>query len=177
MNWFYAKNGSQQGPLSTEDMKSRIAMGEIGPSDLAWREGMSDWMPVGQISELTVATPSSASQEATSMPPAASSPSSPYQSPAAAPSTQVAPGQVIPNFLWQSIVVTLLCCLPFGIVAIVQAAKVDGLKAAGDFAAAKAASDSAKKWCIISLVLGLVGTLIYIALMVTGVMTQGIPAQ
>ena len=171
MNWFYAKNGSQQGPLSTEDLKSRVAMGEVGPNDLAWREGMSDWMPVGQISELKVATATPASQETASMPPAASSPSSPYQSPAAAP-----PGQVIPNFLWQSIVVTILCCLPFGIVAIVQAAKVDGLKAAGDFAAAKATSDSAKKWCIISLVIGLVINLIVFALSATGAL-QGIQAQ
>lgn len=52
MNWYYAKNGAQQGPVSLEDMKSRIAMGEVSATDLAWREGMSDWMPVSAIAEL-----------------------------------------------------------------------------------------------------------------------------
>ena len=32
----------------------------------------------------------------------------------------------IPTYLWQSIVCTLLCCMPFGIVAIVFAAQVVG---------------------------------------------------
>jgi hypothetical protein len=176
MNWFYAKNGSQQGPLSTDEIKSRIAMGEIGPNDLAWREGMSDWMPVGQISELKVAPAASPSMEATPAFPSASSPASPYQAPASAPSMQVAPGQVIPSYLWQSIVVTLFCCLPAGIASIVYAAKVEGLKASGNFAAAKEASDNAKKWAIISLVLGLVINLIVIALSFTGAL-QDIQAQ
>ena len=41
------------------------------------------------------------------------------------PGSQVAPVQV-PNYLVQSILVTLFCCLPFGIVAIVYAAQVNG---------------------------------------------------
>ena len=176
MNWFYAKNGSQQGPLSTDEIKSRIAMGEIGPNDLAWREGMSDWMPVGQISELKVAPAASPSMEATPAFPLPSSPASPYQAPASAPSMQMAPGQVIPSYLWQSIVVTLFCCLPAGIASIVYAAKVEGLKASGNFAAAKEASDNAKKWAIISLVLGLVINLIVIAASFTGAL-QDLPAQ
>jgi hypothetical protein len=177
MNWFYAKNGSQQGPLSTDEIKNRIAMGEIGPSDLAWREGMSDWMPVGQISELKAAPAASASPEATPSFPTASSAASPYQAPSAAPSpVQMAPGQVIPSYLWQSIVVTLFCCLPAGIASIVYAAKVEGLKASGNFAAAKEASDNAKKWAIISLVLGLVINLIVFAVSFTGAL-QGVQPQ
>ena len=172
MNWFYAKNGAQQGPLSTDEIKSRMAMGEIGPDDLAWCEGMSDWLPVGQIPELKAAPAAPAPLESAPMPPVASSSPSPYQSPAAAHSMQVAPGQMIPSYLWQSIVVTILCCWPVGIPAIVYAAKVEGLKARGDFAAAKAASDNAKKWCVISLVLGVVIVLLYAVLMATGVLTQ-----
>ena len=59
-------------------------------------------------------------------------------------------GANIPNYLWQSIVVTIFCCWPFGIPAIVYAAKVDGLKARGDIAGAMAASASAKTWCTVS---------------------------
>ncbi|HEY1121519.1 MAG TPA: GYF domain-containing protein [Haloferula sp.] len=95
MNWFYAKNGSQQGPLSTDEIKSRIAMGEIGPSDLAWCEGMSDWMPVGQIPQLKIEAPV---REETP-PPAFGAPapsSSPYQSPAS-PAAAPVPGQLMPG--------------------------------------------------------------------------------
>jgi len=60
MNWYYAKNGSQQGPLPIEDIKGRIARGEIAPTDLAWCEGMSDWTPVGEIPQLKVKAPVSA---------------------------------------------------------------------------------------------------------------------
>ncbi|VGO11703.1 hypothetical protein PDESU_00249 [Pontiella desulfatans] len=61
----------------------------------------------------------------------------------------------IPNYLWQSIVVTVLCCLPFGIPAIIFAAKVNGLVAAGQIEEAQAASAKAKMWCWISLGLGI----------------------
>ena len=167
MNWYYAKNGHQNGPLPTEDMIDRIAMGEIAPTDLAWCEGMGDWLPVAQIPQLKVEVPPTQAPGPI-VPPAAGSASSPvaspYQAPmapAAAPSYQAMPGQPISSYLWQSIVVTLLCCLPAGIVAIVYAAKVDGLKNQGDLQAAKAASDKAKKWCIISLVGAIVVAILY----------------
>ena len=64
MNWYYAKNGAQHGPVALEDMKSRVSMGEISPGDLAWREGMADWMPVSTIAELKVEPPPARSPEA-----------------------------------------------------------------------------------------------------------------
>jgi hypothetical protein len=84
-------------------------------------------------------------------------------------SPQIAPYQgEIQTYLWQSIVVTVLCCLPFGIPAIVYAAKVDGLRARGDIAGAMAASKSAKMWCSISLGLGLLYILFVIVLAASG---------
>lgn len=74
--------------------------------------------------------------------------------------------QNIPNYLWQSIVVTVLCCLPLGIPAIVYASKVNNALMQGNQAAAKQASDSAKMWCIISLVAGVVGVGLYMLVMV-----------
>jgi Interferon-induced transmembrane protein len=62
----------------------------------------------------------------------------------------------VPSYLVQAILVTLCCCLPFGIVAIVHAAKVNGFLASGNYEQAVRASDEAKKWCAIALVLGLV---------------------
>jgi hypothetical protein len=95
MNWFYAKNGAQQGPLPTEELKTRIAMGEVGPDDLAWCEGMADWTPVGQIPQLKIETP--VREELP--PPVGAAPSpSPYQAPAAPAASPVsAPAQMIPG--------------------------------------------------------------------------------
>ena len=45
-----------------------------------------------------------------------------------------------------AIIVTVCCCLPFGIVAIVYAAKVPGLAAAGQFEEAQEAASKTKMW-------------------------------
>jgi hypothetical protein len=73
-------------------------------------------------------------------------------------------GQPIPNYLWQSIVVTLLCCLPGGIVAIVYATRVQNRQQLGDIQGALDASQKAKTWCIVSLVAGLVLGVLYLLL-------------
>ncbi|MBN2686251.1 MAG: CD225/dispanin family protein [Pontiellaceae bacterium] len=61
----------------------------------------------------------------------------------------------IPNYLWQSIVVTILCCVPFGIPAIVFATKVNSLIVVGKISEAQDASAKAKMWCWIAFGLGL----------------------
>jgi hypothetical protein len=63
--------------------------------------------------------------------------------------------QKIPNYLAQAILVTLLCCLPLGIPAIVFAAQVNGKIQAGDIAGAQEASRKAKLWCWWSFGVGL----------------------
>lgn len=63
---------------------------------------------------------------------------------------------VIPNYLVHSIIVTIVCCWPAGIPAIVYAAQVNSRIARGDVAGAKDSSDKAKMWCWISLGFGIV---------------------
>ncbi len=67
----------------------------------------------------------------------------------------------IPNYLPQAILVTLFCCLPFGIVAIVQAAKVNAYIKDGNFEGAIQSSDNAKKWCWISFIAGIISFVIF----------------
>ncbi len=69
--------------------------------------------------------------------------------------------QSIPNYLVQSILVTLFCCLPFGIVAIVYAAQVNARVQAGDIQAAISASNNAKMWSWISFGIWMVGFVLY----------------
>src|ERR1700760_3567728 len=49
------------------------------------------------------------------------------------------------NYLVWGILVTVMCCLPFGIVSIINSNKVSSLWAQGQYAEAQAAADSAKK--------------------------------
>ena len=73
-----------------------------------------------------------------------------------------APNVVKPssNLVW-AILSTLFCCMPFGIVAIVYAAKVDSLWSTGKNQEAYDASESAKKWAMASLIAGLIIFVIY----------------
>ena len=70
----------------------------------------------------------------------------------------------VPNYLWQSIVVTILCCLPPGIPAIVYATKVNTLLMQNNVPGAQAASKSAKTWCWVAFWLGLGSILVMILL-------------
>lgn len=81
MNWYYAKNGHQNGPVPTEDMIDRVAMGEISPTDLAWCEGMADWLPVSQIPQLKVLPPVRDEMPAAAPTGAAPQQATPYQAP------------------------------------------------------------------------------------------------
>ncbi len=66
------------------------------------------------------------------------------------------------NNLVLAILATVLCCLPGGIYAIIQANKVNTLWAQGDQAGAHAAAAAAKKWSIISAIAGVVGVALYL---------------
>ena len=72
----------------------------------------------------------------------------------------LAPGTV-PNYLVQSILVTLCCCIPFGIVAIVFSAQVNGKLTRGDYEGAVKASDRARKWAWISFGSGIAVIILY----------------
>lgn len=67
----------------------------------------------------------------------------------------------VPNYLVFSILVTILCCIPLGIPAIVFSAQVDGKLRSGDYYGALDSSKKAKTFCIISLVCGIVFGVIY----------------
>lgn len=78
----------------------------------------------------------------------------------------------IPNYLVQAILVTLFCCLPFGIVSIVYAAQVNGKEQAGDLAGARQASRLAKRWVWVGFLTGLVFMLFYVGIMVVAAVLE-----
>ncbi len=65
------------------------------------------------------------------------------------------PPPAVPNYLVASILITLCCCPPFGLVAVVYAAKVNTRLGAGDVAGAQAASNKARMWMWIGVIAGI----------------------
>ena len=161
MSWYYSKQGTQLGPISEEELSAKAKSGEVAGSDLIWKEGMPDWKPLSQVSEFSGLAIQGG-------PPAVGSGMGnvPLAKPPAYSSSQV--GTPVPNYLWQAIVVTLLCCLPFGGVGIVYAAQVDGMVARGDMVGANAASQSAKTWTMAGFITGLVITVVWFAIIMLG---------
>jgi len=76
------------------------------------------------------------------------------------------------SWLVESILVTLFCCLPFGIAGIVNAARVESRFFAKDYEGAIRASQEAKKWTIVSFAVGLIIILLYIGIVALGVMAK-----
>ncbi len=154
--WYYSSKGTQLGPIPEEELLRKVRSGEVSTSDLVWKDGMTDWRPLGQVPEpqsagVSVMPPQTQSSAGGSVPLP--------QPPAYAGAYQ---GPVIPTYLWQAICVTFFCCLPFGIVAIVYASKVDGLRAQGNIAGAMEASKSARLWTIVGAISGLIISLLMV---------------
>lgn len=60
------------------------------------------------------------------------------------------------NYLVESILITIFCCQPFGIVGIVFSSQVNSKYASGDYEGALQASKEAKKWTKWGFISGLV---------------------
>lgn len=161
--WYYTKMGIQQGPVSEAELRQKIRRGEIGESNLLWRDGMAEWLKLESIPELRDG--GNVEVAATAVKTVETSPHLPGTIPLPQPAPISAEHltQRIPNYLWQSIVALVVSCIgglviclpigvPFAIVAIVYANKVDRLVAVGDHMGATLSSRNAKIWMIISFV-------------------------
>ena len=78
-----------------------------------------------------------------------------------------ASGQKPPkSWLVESILVTILCCLPLGIVGIVNATRVESRFYAGDVAGANQAAADAAKWTKIGFFAGIAVVICYVIFVV-----------
>lgn len=130
-------DGKEYGPVSLAQLQQWIAEGRANHQSKVRREDETEWKTVAELSELSGA----------GLPPL---PTTPTQTVA----------QNVPNYLWQSIVITLCCCIPFGVVAIVYAAQVRTKLNVGDFAGAQDASNKARMWCWVGFIVGILTNVI-----------------
>lgn len=131
-------DGKEYGPVGVDQVRQWIAEGRADADTRARAEGEAAWRPLESFPELAAAL---------DPPPAG----------AGAPGDEGArwtpPGSpllAVPNYLTQAILVTIFCCLPFGIPAIVFASQVNGKLQMGNLAGARESSRKAKLWCWLS---------------------------
>ena len=149
MEYFFYLNdqNERKGPVASEEL---IKNG-VTRNTLVWKEGMAQWLPASEVPEL-----SDLFKETTTPPPV---PPVPPVMPKPEPEPEPI-GQKPDNLLVWSILTTVLCCLPLGIVAIVYSAKVDNLWNMGKYEEAVKAAQNAKLFCLISLGLGVISFII-----------------
>ena len=99
---------------------------------MVWAHPMEKWIPAEQIPELQVLF--------VNEPPLMSQP---FQTATAPAAYDQRPPK---SWLVESILVTFLCCMPFGIAGIVNASRVETKFNAGDYEGARRSSEEAGKW-------------------------------
>ena len=151
-------DGKEYGPKPKAEIQSWIREGRANALSQVKAQGEYEWKALGGLPEF--ASDFGGSSAVPAQPPVVAEAAQP---PAQYPGTPYS-GAPVPNYLVQSILVTLCCCLPFGIAAIVYAAKVDGLASGGRIAEAQEASRKAKMWCWIGFGVGIPGTILAVAI-------------
>jgi len=61
MNWFYAINSQQSGPVSDSQLDELLRSGKVSPDTLIWREGMTNWQSLRAV-RVAAAQPNSIRQ-------------------------------------------------------------------------------------------------------------------
>ncbi|HEY1171172.1 MAG TPA: DUF4339 domain-containing protein [Verrucomicrobiae bacterium] len=49
MEWYYAEDKQQKGPVNAEQFAELVRTGIVKSETLVWREGMTNWQPYGQV--------------------------------------------------------------------------------------------------------------------------------
>ncbi len=51
--WFYTRDGkSKHGPVSSTELRMLAKSGQLLPTDMMWREGLTKWIPANKVKDL-----------------------------------------------------------------------------------------------------------------------------
>ena len=119
MEFYILVDNQKQGAFSIEELANK----DITANTMVWAVGFPQWKPAKQVPEL--------SDILSILPPEP-------------PTVNFMPK----TWLVESILVTCFCCLPFGIMGIINATKIETLYASGQYEQALCRSNQAKKWTL-----------------------------
>lgn len=141
-NYFYIDKTTQQqkGPYSPEQLK----LLNLQPNTMVWSTGMENWAEAQTVKELAhLFNKNSATNQQQVL-----NNANCIENQKDHNLHTVKP--IPKNWLVESILSAVLCCPPFGIVAIVYATKVESYYNLGDYESAEDASKKAKMWTFIA---------------------------
>lgn len=148
VQYYYTDGKERFGPLTIEELKQKA----ITPETLVWKEGLPDWVPANTLSDLKEL----------------------FDVAEDIPHQIQLTGTLSPqpkNWLIESVLVTIFCCLPLGIVGIILALLVDSLWREGHYEASKRLSLEAGRWVRYGVIFGVIALIIYMLLISSGIMT------
>ncbi|WDI43722.1 GYF domain-containing protein [Bremerella sp. P1] len=50
--WYYGRDGQHAGPVTSQQLKGLVDNGDLQPTDLVWKEGLSEWIPAKKVKGL-----------------------------------------------------------------------------------------------------------------------------
>ena len=146
---YYVEGNDRRGPITLE----QFANMQLPPQTLIWHQGLDNWIAASQapVTAHLYNHPAPPQPEPTYAPG--------YNS--AQQSGMSAPPRPNTYLVW-AILTTIFCCLPFGIVSIVYASRVNDLYSAGRYDEAQEASKNAGRWALWSALASAIVAFLYI---------------
>lgn len=147
MEYYYTDGINNFGPFTLDQLREK----NITATTKVWYSGMANWTPASEVPELAGIL-QAAEPSPVSPPPVENT----YR-------TEPSSMQTIPpkTYFMEAVLVTLFCCQPFGVVAIVYSALVESAIASGNYTEAHRVSKLAAKWLKIAFFSGLAFILIF----------------
>lgn len=145
MEYWVSINNNQVGPMSLDEV---IA---LNPSAnmLVWHPGMPDWDKAANLPELAHLFGADYEECVDSQ--------TIETEPQPQPQQETAPAEPCPpNYLVWTVLVTVMCCVPLGVISLIYSSQVKTKYNAGDIEGAKKASSKTELWLILAFVLGLI---------------------
>lgn len=165
MEYWVSINNNQVGPMSLDEV---IALNPSADM-LVWHPGMPDWDKAANLPELAHLFGADYeecvdSQTIETEPQPEQTIEEPVQEPAPKaedvkpqPLQETAPTEPCPpNYLVWTVLVTVMCCVPLGVISLIYSSQVKTKYNAGDIEGAKKASSKTELWLILAFVLGLI---------------------
>jgi hypothetical protein len=142
--YYYLNGETKVGPLTLDALKNAL----VTASTLVWNSSLSDWTAAGALPELQDVF---AGQTAPPTPPPVKA--APAYNQGNTYGNAGVPPPMPENYLIWAVLATVFCCIPLGIVAIINSTKVSSLYVAGDYEGARKASADAKKWATLTAII------------------------
>ena len=162
-NYYYLSSDNKpMGPFTPEELYQKI-----NKETLVWSEGMAAWVNAASVPELVPMF--------SILPPPPPSPKTPIDSSSvelpspSEPQVCVNPSLIKnkpESYMGFSIIVTVLFCFPCGLVALLNASKVDTLWYEGRKGEALVKSDAAKRWSCFGLILSVTVWIVFMIYMI-----------